>query len=90
MDIFTTDGQLSASDVVVLKDDKQFFSTAMGVMVIRDEILNKYPQLEDVFSEMEGILNDDEMAKLNYMVETEGKDAETVAHEYLMEIGLLK
>ena len=90
MDIFTTDGQLSASDVVVLKDDKEFFSTAMGAMVVRDEILNKYPQLEDVFNEMEGILNDSEMAKLNYMVETEGKDAEAVAHDYLVKIGLLK
>ena len=90
MDIFTTDGQLAASDVVVLKDDKQFFSTAMGAMVVRYEILNKYPQLEEVFNEMEEILNDSEMAKLNYMVETEGKDAEAVAHEYLVNIGLLK
>lgn len=90
MDIFTTDGQLSASDVVVLKDDKEFFSTAMGAIIVRNEIINKYPQLENVFSEMEGILTDSEMAKMNYMVETEGKDAETVAHEYLVKVGLLK
>ena len=90
MDIFTTDGQLSASDVVVLKDDKEFFSTAMGAMVVRNEIINQYPQLEDVFSEMDGILTDSEMAKMNYLVETEGKDAEVVAHEYLVKVGLLK
>ena len=90
MDIFTTDGQLSASDVVVLKDDKEFFSTAMGAMVVRKEIINQYPQLEDVFSEMDGILTDSEMAKMNYLVETEGKDAEVVAHEYLVKVGLLK
>lgn len=90
MDIFTTDGQLSVSDVVVLKDDKEFFSTAMGAMVVRNEIINKYPQLEDVFSEMEGILSDSDMSKMNYMVEIEGKDAETVAHDYLVKVGLLK
>ncbi|MPN41720.1 Osmoprotectant-binding protein OsmX [bioreactor metagenome] len=89
MDIFTTDGQLSASDVVVLKDDKEFFSTAMGAMVVRNEIINKYPQLKDVFSEMDGILTDSDMANMNYMVETEGQDAETVAHEYLVKAGLL-
>ena len=90
MDIFTTDGQLSASDVVVLKDDKEFFSTARGAMGGRNEIINQYPQLEDVFSEMDGILTDSEMAKMNYLVETEGKDAEVVAHEYLVKVGLLK
>ena len=90
MDIFTTDGQLSASDVIVLKDDKEFFSTAMGAMVVRDEILNQYPQLQDVFNEMDGILTDSEMAKMNYLVETEGKDTEVVAHEYLVKVGLLK
>nr|WP_207734789.1 glycine betaine ABC transporter substrate-binding protein [Romboutsia sp. 1001713B170207_170306_H8] len=89
MDIFTTDGQLTESGVIVLKDDKEFFSTAMGAMVVRNEVLDEYPELEDVFSEMEGILNDSEMAKLNYMVETEGMDAETVAHEYLVKIGIL-
>ena len=90
MDIFTTDGQLSQADVVVLKDDKQFFSTAMGVMVVRDEILSEYPELQDVLNKMDGILNDREMAKLNYRVETEGVDSETAAHEYLVRIGLLK
>ena len=90
MDIFTTDGQLSASEVVVLKDDKEFFSTAMGAMVVRDEIISEYPQLKDIFAKMYGILTDSDMARMNYMVETEGKDAEAVAHEYLVKIGLLK
>ena len=30
MDVFTTDGQLSTANVVVLEDDQQFFSTSMG------------------------------------------------------------
>ncbi len=90
IDVFTTDGQLSEADVVVLEDDNEFFSTAMGAMIVREEILEEYPQLQDVFDEMEGILNDAEMAKLNYIVETEGKDAETVAHDYLVKAGLLK
>lgn len=90
MDIFTTDGQLSASEVVVLKDDKEFFSTAMGAMVVRNEIINEYPELKDVFTKIDGILTDSDMARMNYMVETEGQDAEVVAHEYLVKIGLLK
>lgn len=90
MDIFTTDGQLAVADVVVLEDDKKFFSSAMGAMVVRNEILENYPELNNVFKKLEGILNDEKMAYLNYRVETEGVDAEVVAHEFLIETGILK
>lgn len=90
MDIFTTDGQLAIAEVVVLEDDKNFFSSAMAAMVVRDEILETYPELEKVFKRLEGILDDEKMAYLNYRVETEGIDAEVVASEFLKEIGILK
>lgn len=90
MDIFTTDGQLAVAEVVVLEDDKNFFSSAMGAMVVRTEILENYPELDNVFKKLEGILNDEKMAHLNYRVETEGIDAEVVAREFLIKEGILK
>lgn len=90
IDIFTTDGQLTVSDVVVLEDDQQFFSTAMGALVIRNDILAKYPELDDVFNKMTGILDESKMAQLNYLVETKGQDAEDVAHDFLISIGLIE
>lgn len=90
MDIFTTDGQLSVADVVVLEDDKKFFSSSMGAMVVRDEVLEEHPELKDIFKKLEGILTDEKMANLNYKVETEGKEAEDVAHQFLIEKGLVK
>ncbi|MCR2033513.1 ABC transporter permease/substrate-binding protein [Anaerofustis stercorihominis] len=90
MDIFTTDGQLSVSDVVVLKDDRNFFSSAMCMMVIRNEILNEYPEIKTALSKLEGVLDDNKMAKMNYDVEGNGKDAKTVSHEFLVKNHILE
>lgn len=90
MNIFTTDGQLSVSDVVVLEDNKQFFSSAMAVMVIRAEVLEEYPELTKVLNDIEGILDDSTMAYLNYQVETEGKSPEDVAREYILDKGIIE
>lgn len=48
MVIFTTDGQLSASDVVVLEDDKHFYPSYVCGNVVRQEVLEQYPELEAV------------------------------------------
>ena len=90
MNIFTTDGQLSVSDVVVLEDDKQFFSSAMAVMVVRGEILDAYPELNEVLDSLEGILDDKTMADLNYQVESGGKSPEDVAKEFMLEKGIIE
>lgn len=90
INIFTTDGQLSVSDVVVLEDDKQFFSSAMAVMIVRTEILDTYPELNEVLNSLDGILDDKTMANLNYQVETEGKSPEDVAEEFIKGKGIIE
>lgn len=83
MVIFTTDGQLSASDVVVLEDDKQFYPSYLCGNVIRSEVLEEHPELEAVFQKLTGIISDSDMAEMNYAVETEGKEPREVAEEFL-------
>jgi glycine betaine/choline ABC-type transport system substrate-binding protein len=90
MNVFTTDGQLSNSDVVVLKDDKNFYQTYYCGTVVRNDTLEKYKELEEVLMKMDNIINDSEMAKLNYEVETNKKDEREVAKEFLTSKGLLK
>jgi len=58
MVIFTTDGQLTASDVTVLKDDKQFYPSYLCGNVIRNEVLKKHPELKKVFKKLEGTIID--------------------------------
>ena len=87
---FTTDGQLSSSNVTVLADDKGFYPSYMCGFVVRDEVLAAYPELLDVFKKVENILTDEKMAAMNYQVEVEGQDPEAVATNFLKEAGLVK
>lgn len=90
MVIFTTDGQLSASDVIVLEDDKQFYPSYICGNVIRAEVIEKYPELETVFKKLNGIISDSDMAAMNYSVETENKEPREVAREFLQSHNLLQ
>jgi len=90
MNIFTTDGQLSISDVVVLQDDKGLYPSYMCGFVVRDEVLEAHPELQAVFDMMENLITDADMADMNYQVESEGKDPEDVATAFLKEKGLIK
>lgn len=90
MVIFTTDGQLSASDIVVLEDDKQFYPSYICGNVIRTEVLEKYPELEAVFEKLDGLITDSDMAEMNYSVETENKEPRDVAEDFLRSHGLLQ
>ena len=90
MVIFTTDGQLSVSDVTVLKDDKNFYPSYLCGNVIRSEILDKHPELMEIFNKLTDVISDEDMAKMNYAVESDGKGTREVAEAFLRNAGLLK
>jgi osmoprotectant transport system permease protein len=90
MNIFTTDGQLTAAPVVVLKDDKGLYPSYMCGFVIRTAVLRAHPELQKVFDKVTNILYDGKMAAMNYAVETDKKDPEDVATAFLREKGLIK
>ena len=90
MNIFTTDGQLSVADIVVLEDDKGLYPSYMCGFVVRNEILESYPELQKIFDMVENLITDADMAEMNYQVETEGQEPEDVANTFLQEKGLLK
>ena len=72
MNIFTTDGQLSTADAVVLEDDKGLYPSYMCGFVVRNEVFEDHPELQQVFDKVENLITDAEMAKMNDQVETEG------------------
>ncbi len=90
MNVFTTDGQISRGDIVILEDDKSFFPKYYAGTVVRRDILEKHPRLEEVLLLLEGIIDDETMSNLNYKVEIEKMDEKIVAMEFLKEKGLIK
>lgn len=90
MIIFTTDGQLAVSDVTVLQDDKSFYPSYMCGNVVRNEILEKYPEIESELNKLSNTITDSDMAQMNYDVESLGKEPREVAMEFLTSKGLTK
>ena len=86
---FSTDGLLAEYDLKVLKDDKGFFPAYEAATVIRQETLDKYPELEAILNQLAGLISDQEMQQMNYYVEKENRDAGDVAAEFLKAKGLL-
>lgn len=78
-----------AYNVTNLKDDKGWQPRYNPVPVIRMETLNKYPKLEDRLNELVPHLTREKMLKNCYKVVIEKKDAEEVAHDFLVEEGLI-
>ena len=87
---FSTDGLLAEYDLKVLKDDKNFFPTYQAATVIRQETLDKFPELEGILNKLAGQISDEEMQQMNYYVEKDNRDAGEVATEFLKAKGLLQ
>lgn len=79
----STDGLLSARDLVVLDDDKHYFPPYQAVPIVRDDTLQRYPDVRDAIQELAGKITDDDMRKMNYEVAARHRDISDVAHEFL-------
>lgn len=89
VDAFTTDGLIKAYDLKVLEDDKKFFMPYNAAPLIRQEVLEKYPELKEVLNVLAGKIDDNTMINLNYRVDKLGEAPEKVARDFLIERGLI-
>lgn len=90
MVIFTTDGQLADADVVVLEDDLHFYPSYLCGNVVREDIIKKYPELVAVLEKLNHSISDEDMAKMNNEVESQGREPRNVAKDFLTSKGLMK
>lgn len=87
---FSTDSRIRQMNLRVLKDDKQFFPAYQAGIVIRNESLQKYPELKGLLKRLENTISDSAMLQLNYEVEIEKKSPNEVAANFLKQHKLLK
>ena len=90
VDAYSTDSELIEYDLVVLEDDKQLFPPYQGAPLMRKDTLEKYPKLEEILNKLAGQISAEEMSRMNYKVKVEKRSAREVAHEYLLNKGLIK
>lgn len=84
----STDGLLSARDLVALGDDKHYFPPYDAVPITRSDTLARYPQVRMAISELGGQISDADMQRMNYAVVGENQDISDVARDFLRSRGL--
>lgn len=89
IDAFSTDGLLEGFKLKVLEDDKHFFPPYDAVPVVREDTLEKYPELKPLINKLAGVLTEEKMRSLNYKVDEENMDPDAVAREFLKENNLI-
>ncbi len=87
---YGTDGQLAALGLVVLEDSRGVQPVYEPAPIVRAEILERYPEIEDILNPVFESLSLTTLQRLNSQIAVEGRDAESVAREYLQEQGLLQ
>lgn len=87
---YSTDSKIVTYNLKILKDDKQLFPPYQVAPLLREETLKKYPKLEEILGKLEGKITTEEMVKMNYKVDVEGKTAYDVAKEYIFEKKLIE
>jgi osmoprotectant transport system substrate-binding protein len=87
---FTTDGQLASDELVVMADPKNIWPFYYPAPVVRSDVLEQNPKMEEVLNSVSETLDAETMRELNAQVDIEQEDPEDVAAEYLQEKGIVE
>ena len=87
--VYTTDGRVKGFDLKVLEDDKGFFPSYAVTPVVRKDVLEANPGLEEALDTLSALLNNDVIATLNAQVDIDHKTPQQVARQFLQDKGML-
>ncbi len=87
---YGTDGQIAANNLVLLKDDKNFWPPYQVAPVGRLAVLEANPKIRETLNKLAPKLTDEVMRRLNNEVDGNKKEPAAVAKNFLQQEGLLK
>ena len=87
--VYATDGLNRKAGLKILEDDKSFFPDYNGAFLVREDVLEKYPELEGILNQLAGEIPTEQMAELTYQVDVLGRTVDDVARGFLVSQGLL-
>ena len=86
---YSSDGRIAAMDLKLLEDDLQFFPPYDAILIVRNETLAKYPELEPVLNLLTGRIDQEAIQRMNARADVEGHDLKVIAEDFLKEQGLI-
>ncbi|MEA3221657.1 MAG: glycine betaine ABC transporter substrate-binding protein [Thermodesulfobacteriota bacterium] len=87
--MYPTDGRITAFGFINLKDDKYFFPVYNPCPVIRKEVLDKYPEINQIIDSMRE-LSETDMQHLNKAVDVDRESLKEASEAWLKEEGFIK
>jgi len=87
---YLTDGQIASQDLAVMEDEKSIWPFYYPAPVVRSEVLEENPEMEQVLNDVSASLDLETMQQLNSAVDIEQQEPEEVARGHLEEAGLLQ
>lgn len=84
----STDGRITAFDLIQLEDDRRYFPPYQAVPLVREETLKRHPELRPALELLAGKIDAPTMQKLNREVDEFKKRPEDVARDFLRRLGL--
>ena len=93
MVVYATDGLNKRANLTLLEDDQHFFPDYYGTILARNDVFERFaedaPGLKETIQLLNEQFTDELMSELTYRVDVAGEEVETVAHDFLVQSGLL-
>lgn len=90
IDGYSTDSEIKKYNLTVLEDDKKLFPPYQCAALVREDVLNKYPEIEEILNKLSGKITEEEMINMNYDVDVNEKMPSDVAKSFLQKNHLIK
>jgi len=84
----STDGPIAALGLVILDDDRHYFPPYQAVPLVREEALQRWPELGPALADLGGKVSADEMQAMNNAVDGQHRDPADVVREFRAKKGL--
>ncbi len=82
-EVYSTDAEIAIRDLVVLRDDRDFFPAYEAVVLYRAELEETHPHVVAAFERLRDQISEAEMLAMNFAVDGEGQGDGQVASAYL-------
>jgi osmoprotectant transport system permease protein len=86
-DAYSTDGEIASHDLLLLRDDKEFFPEYQALTLLRSSL---DPAVKNCVNQLQGSISETEMQALNGAVLYQKKTFNEVASAFLVQKGLIK
>jgi osmoprotectant transport system substrate-binding protein len=83
-----TDGLIPALNLAVLEDDRHYFPPYEAVPIVRQETLERHPELRSALAELAGKITENDMRQMNYAVDAQHREPAAVVAAFLRAKGL--